>query len=55
MELIKNSKIILNDSFDFENTALIEKLIESHKTIVTNRFKQLERYYEGKHKILLLT
>lgn len=52
MELIKNSKIILNDSFDFENTVLIEKLIESHKTIVTNRFKQLERYYEGKHKIL---
>ncbi|MCD3254376.1 phage portal protein [Clostridium botulinum] len=49
----ENIKICMDiDQQEKLNTNLIQKCIETHQHIVSNRFNVLEKQYEGKHKIL---
>ncbi|KEI89322.1 hypothetical protein N493_07375 [Clostridium botulinum B2 433] len=48
--MIDNKKICLSDSTI--STELIERLLETHQPIITNRFKKLQDYYNGNHSIL---
>lgn len=52
MPIKENIKITMDITDEDITTGLIDKLLELHKPVVTNRFKKLDDCYKGKHEIL---
>ncbi|SHJ65049.1 phage portal protein, SPP1 family [Hathewaya proteolytica DSM 3090] len=50
--MIDNKKIVMDIQDTDITVDLIEKLLDIHTPIVSNRFKILDNYYKGKHDIL---
>lgn len=50
--MIDNKKIVMDINDEDISTDLINKMLDIHNPIVSNRFKILDNYYRGKHEIL---